>query len=197
MNNNRHFDEHIKEQLGNYTPDVPPGIWEKIVAEKDRKRPAGFWVSMFSNRNKLLLIGLIIALSSGGALFYYNKFTGTKENTDAVTDTKKTNNKIDIKEGVPANEISSDMPVNSVELTSGNTATNDEDAGSNTALNTNANTRVSIASPAAESDTDAGNTSGKAKGNKKYYTGLGNVLVNTTAPDTEEDAYAEDRKSVV
>lgn len=192
MNNNRHFDEHIKDQLGNYTPDVPPHIWEKIVAEKDRKRPAGFWVRMFSNRNKLLLIGLIIALSSGGALFCYNKFTVTKDNTAAVTDTKKTNNKLGIKEDVAANEISisADKPVNSAELTGSNAPADDINAGSNTALNTSSNTRVSIAPPAAESDADAGYTAGKGKRNKKYYTGLGNVLVNTTAPDTEEDAYA-------
>jgi hypothetical protein len=71
MNSNRQFDEHIKDQFSNYTPDVHPRIWEKIIAEKDKKRPAGFWVSMFNNRNKLLLLGLIIALSSGGAWLYY------------------------------------------------------------------------------------------------------------------------------
>ena len=73
MNDNRHFDEHIKEQFSNYSPDVPPRIWEKIIAEKDKKRPAGFWVSILNNRGKLLLLGLIIALSSGGTWLYYNK----------------------------------------------------------------------------------------------------------------------------
>jgi len=190
MNNNRHFDEHIKEQFSNYTPDVHPRIWEKIIAEKDRKRPVGFWVSMFSNRNKLLLIGLIIALSSGGALFYYNKFTNAKENTSVLADTKKTNTKIDVRENTPTSEISSDKPTTSAELTNNPTAANVIYAGSNTALNTNANTRVSIVSPSAETDAGTDYTTSKAKGTKKYYTGLGNVLVNTTAPDTEEDAYA-------
>ena len=72
MTNNRQFDEHIKEQFSNYTPDVHPRVWENIIAEKDKKRPVGFWVSMFSNRNKLLILGLIIALSSGGAWIYLN-----------------------------------------------------------------------------------------------------------------------------
>ena len=191
MNNNRDFDEHIKELFSNYTPDVHPRIWEKIIAEKDRKRPVGFWVSMFSNRNKLLLIGLIIALSSGGALFYYNKFTTANENTSAATDTKKTGTKIDTKEDVPTSEISLDKSTTSTELTSNPAAANDIYAGSNKALNNKANTRVSIVSPSAETDAGTEYTTSTAKGNKKYYTGLGNVLVNTTAPDTEEDAYAE------
>ena len=79
MNTNRQFDEHIKEQFNNYVPDVHPRIWEKIIAEKDKKRPVGFWVSMFNPRNKLLLLGLIIALSSGGAWLYYKNEFAAKE----------------------------------------------------------------------------------------------------------------------
>ncbi|MFM6925446.1 MAG: hypothetical protein ACKOU7_08080 [Ferruginibacter sp.] len=190
MNNNRHFDEHIKEQLGKYTPDVPPDIWEKIVAEKDKKRPAGFWVSMFSNRNKLLLIGLIIALSSGGALFYYNKFDQAKENTNEVTESKKINTKTNTKEGTPSTEFSSDKQATVNELTNKSGKTDEVYPGSNAALGTNAKTRVNITSPLAETDADAGYTAGKGRGNKKYYTGLGNVLVNTTEPVTEEDESA-------
>jgi hypothetical protein len=93
MNNNRQFDDHIKDQFSNYSPDVHPRIWEKIVAEKEKKRPAGFWVSMFNNRNKLLLLGLIIALSSGGTwLYYHNNFTA-EENTSKETELKKFNKK--------------------------------------------------------------------------------------------------------
>ena len=39
MNSNRQFDEHIKDQFSNYTPDVHPRIWEKIIAKKNKKRP--------------------------------------------------------------------------------------------------------------------------------------------------------------
>ena len=67
MNSNRQFDEHIKEQFSNFSPDVHPRIWENIISQKDKRRPAGFWISLFSGRNKLLMLGLIIALSSGGA----------------------------------------------------------------------------------------------------------------------------------
>ena len=191
MINNRNFDDHIKRQLGNYTPDVPSYIWENIIAEKDRKKPAGFWVSMFTNRNKLLLLGFIIALSSGGAWLYYNKITAEKEIIVAVDDVKKINGNTDIKNKKPANEISSDNPNNSTLLTSNPAIVNDLYVTSNTGLNTSANTRVNITSPAAETDDSKEYRSNSTRGNKKYYTGVGNILVNTTAPDTEEDEYAE------
>ena len=190
MNNNRHFDEHIKQQLGNYTPDVPPHIWEKIVAEKDKKRPAGFWVSMFSNRNKLLLIGLIIALSSGGALICYNTFISEKENNTTSTNTKKANNKTTIKEDDPANQNADNVTTGSLISNTDVVTPNDTYAGSNTSLGSNSKTTINIVSPAAEAD-DNNNYTSSTKGTKKYYTGLGNVLVNTTTPDTEEDEYIE------
>jgi len=191
MNNNRHFDDHIKDQFSNFTPDVPPHIWEKIIAEKDRKRPAGFWVSMFSNRNKLLLIGLIITLSSGGAWLYYSQFSAAKESTSVAANTKKSTPETDTKYYSPTNQISSDNPINSTQLTSNPAVANDLYAGSNTTLNSTEKTRVSIASPAAETYDGRDYTTNSNKGNKKYYTGLGNVLVNTTASDNEEDEYPE------
>ncbi|MBK6634396.1 MAG: hypothetical protein IPG38_08825 [Chitinophagaceae bacterium] len=42
MKSNRPFDEHIKEQFGNYAPDVHPRIWENIIAEKDKKKACRF-----------------------------------------------------------------------------------------------------------------------------------------------------------
>ena len=191
MNNNRHFDDHINDQFGNYTPDVPPHIWENIIAEKDRKRPVGFWVSMFNNRNKLLLLSLIIALSSGGAWLYYGKVNIAEKNTVAVDDVKKINNQADIKNDIPTNEISLDKLINKIPLNNNPVAANDIYAGSTTASNAKANTRVSIASPVAETDAGKDYITNNTKGNKKYYTGLGNVLVNTTTPDTEEDEYVE------
>ena len=84
MNSNRQFDEHLKEQFNSYSPDVHPRIWENIIAKKDKKRPPGFWVSMLNGRTKLLVLGLIIALSSGGAWILFNKnIFSTNSNTTA------------------------------------------------------------------------------------------------------------------
>jgi hypothetical protein len=191
MNSNRHFDEHIKEQFGNYTPDVHPRIWEKIIAEKDRKRPVGFWVSMLNNRNKLLLLGLFVALSSGGTWLYYNKMNAAKENLPAVADTKKINDNVDAKNNIPASEISLDKPVNSTESIASLTADEDINAKTNPLLSSKGKTSSTIFSPSADADAATGNSANSPIRNKKQYTGLGNVLVNTTTPDAEEDEYVE------
>jgi hypothetical protein len=184
MNNNRQFDEHIKEQFGNYAPDVHPRIWKKIMAEKDKKRPAGFWVSMFNNRNKLLLLGLIIALSSGGALFYYSKYTPAKDSQLTGTGSKRVNNKVENKTGIPASEPLANQPVNSVDGGSNLPASGNTTDFANPALFSGGKLKTTISAPVAEADAE---TAPVGKGNKKYYTGLGNVLVNITSPDPNED----------
>jgi hypothetical protein len=87
---NQQFDDHIKEQFSNYSPDVNPRIWENIIAERERRRPVGFWVSFFSNRNRLMLIGLLIAISTGGTLLYMNDgfdLLNTRKGSEALAKT--------------------------------------------------------------------------------------------------------------
>lgn len=201
MNSNRQFDEHIKDQFSNYTPDVHPRIWEKIIAEKDKKRPAGFWVSMFNNRNKLLILGLIIALSSGGAWLYYgNDFAskeptsnGIKEKNNGKNPDNKTDNYTTITS--PADQqlnagtteiITVVHPVPG-SIASGSITPGDITTDNKPFLSSKGNTKTSITAPLPETD---GETEPKVKAGK-LYTGLGNILVNTTAPELEEDAYME------
>ncbi len=195
MNSNRPFDEHIKDQFSNYTPDVHPRIWEKIIAEKDKKRPAGFWVSMFNNRNKLLLLGLIIALSSGGAWLYYNAdLTAKKDTVQNEADGKIQKTKLtpstDDKDAPAGPDPAADLQLDpgTTESTGTQPVSNDIPANTNPLLSSKGNIRASIKSPLPESD---GTAAPPARDNKKYYTGLGNVLVNTTAPESEEDEYME------
>jgi hypothetical protein len=80
------FDDNIKEQFQNYSPDVHPRIWENIVKEREKRRPVGFWFSFFNGRNILLLTALLIAAGSGAYLLLNN--TGDKkENTIAANTT--------------------------------------------------------------------------------------------------------------
>jgi hypothetical protein len=190
MNSNRHFDEHIKDQFGNYAPDVNPRIWEKIIAKKDKKRPVGFWVSMFGNRNKLLLLGLIIALSSGGTWLYYNKTNTAKEVLVKETDTKKTNGNTG--ENIPASgtQLVADQQPNPINTAENSTETEHVATSSNQALSFNGKTKTTISSSVPEAGDEGLTSTSASKRNTKFYTGLGNVLVNTTTPDTEEDEYA-------
>ncbi|MFN8250816.1 MAG: hypothetical protein U0V75_02955 [Ferruginibacter sp.] len=72
MNYNQRFDEHIQEQFLNYTPQVHPRIWENIAREREKKRPAGFWLRFFNRRNLFILGGLLLA-AGGGAYLYSSK----------------------------------------------------------------------------------------------------------------------------
>ncbi len=186
MNNNRQFDEYIKEQFSNFAPDVHPRIWENIIAEKDKKRPAGFWVSMFNSRNKLLLLGLIIALSSGGAWIYYNKNFSTPNSQTAV-ENKKADRKITVAEN---GQIPGQLPFASDVTTANGTPADNNPTNSNPAFTTNGGIKASITSPMLQPDNENNSATNAVVKTNKYYTGLGNVLVNTTSAGLEEDEYA-------
>lgn len=195
MNTNRQFDDHIKEQFNNYAPGVHPRIWEKIIAEKNKKRPVGFWVSMFNPRNKLLLIGLIIALSSGGAWLYYKHDIAAKKTTSNKTKEKNNGknpgNRKDNYAALTAPVDQHSNKVNTNELTAvppvpGRLITPDNfSSGNSPFLSDKGKTQTSITAPLPETDSE---NEPKVKAGK-FYTGLGNVLVNTTSPALEEDEY--------
>lgn len=72
MNNNQLFDNNIKEQLSNYTPEVHPGIWDNIVSKREKRKPVGFWYSFFNGRNVVLLAVLLLT-TGGGAYMLLSK----------------------------------------------------------------------------------------------------------------------------
>ncbi len=67
MSDDVQFDNHVKEQLGNYSPDVPPHIWDNIVAKRGKRKPGGFWLNLFSGKNLLIAAALLLA---GGAAYW-------------------------------------------------------------------------------------------------------------------------------
>ena len=186
--NSNHFDEHIKEQFNDYLPDVHPRIWKKIIAEKDKKRPAGFWVSMFGNRTKLLLVGLFIALS-GGAWFYYtaNNFEHNITDSEKTANTQtenKTGNTTNSQPDSDNNSTNADIGTNII-----SSAEDNNIANFNKNFSTAGGFKGRISVPAQQNETDD-NKSNIKKENRKHYTGLGNVLVNATSPDVDDDEYA-------
>jgi len=183
MNNNRQFDEHIKEQFNNYSPDVHPRIWENIIAKKDKKRPPGFWVSMLNGRTKLLVLGLIIALSSGGAWIFFNKHI-TANNTQTTVENNlpgTTNGGSEVQPSL-VQQTNSNEPVSSQATATDNNSGNNN----NTALISNGGFKAQIFSPTLQPD-ESGNSTTPGNRKKKQYSGLGNVLMNTTSPGLDED----------
>ncbi len=80
---NAPFDEHIKKQLGDYQPEVPSHIWENIVAEKDKRRPAGLWLRFKKYGLAALLATALI--SAGVYYFQYNKQPVHTVDPNAIT----------------------------------------------------------------------------------------------------------------
>lgn len=189
MNNSRQFDEHINEQFNNYSPDVPMHIWEKIMAEKDKKRPAGFWMSFFNSRNNLLILGLIITISSGGTWFYFNKnkpLNPIQSNFENINIDKK----MDAGPGISETALTPKQQINSTDLNSNPPlAADHQAANSNPALLSAGNIKANIVSPSFQQDDDKYMTPLTNKGHKKRYTGLAAILVNTTIPDLVEDEF--------
>ncbi len=72
MNN---FDDFLKDSFSDYSPDVPPHIWENIAAGKKKKKPAGFWW----NERKALLIAAALLLVGGASYFLFNQKNGTHD----------------------------------------------------------------------------------------------------------------------
>lgn len=64
---NNLFDAHVKEQMAHARPDVPPHIWDNILAKKERKKPV-FWFNYYI---KGVLLGLVLLIGAG-TVFYFN-----------------------------------------------------------------------------------------------------------------------------
>jgi hypothetical protein len=67
MSGMSNFDDFAKQQLENYTPQVPEHVWENIAAKRDRKKRFPFFI-IFFNRKALVLAATLLALIAGGYL---------------------------------------------------------------------------------------------------------------------------------
>ena len=125
------FDDFVKEQFSNYSPEVPAHIWDNIVAAR-RTKPKGFWMNFFSG-GKFLALALMITAVGGSTYFVLrnNSASPAGDNVSALQEGKEknaaTNNAH--KDVVPSND---NHPLNN------NTATNPGlIANDNTVANTN------------------------------------------------------------
>ena len=64
MNENS-FDRYIKQTLYNHESPVPEGLWDKIVADKDKKKPVPpFWKNGYFQSAILAVIAIGLITSS-------------------------------------------------------------------------------------------------------------------------------------
>ena len=76
MREENKFDDFIKQQLSDYSPEVPSNIWQNIEAENNKRRPTAFWWALLNN--KAAIITAIILLAAFIAV-YTRKITSGKE----------------------------------------------------------------------------------------------------------------------
>ena len=86
MENNL-FDKFIKEKLHDSNAPVPEGLWEKVVAEKERKRPFGIFPKT------IIVVAIAVVLITGGYLAYnaFNKNNNTAQNSSSNKKINTTN----------------------------------------------------------------------------------------------------------
>ncbi|MDB5203072.1 MAG: hypothetical protein JWQ27_2481 [Ferruginibacter sp.] len=120
------FDEHIKSQFSGYQPEVPPEIWEKIMARKEKRRPFGFWFQLL--QKPAALIALVAILGGGAALYFSNRLSNPSSTTNTTANENTGTNK------TPADQLAIGMPVNQEDHTIAETGKNlkpDNTTGSN------------------------------------------------------------------
>ena len=201
MNNNRLFDDHIKEQFSNYAPDVPPHVWENIVAGRAKRRPAGLWFTFLNGRNIALFVALLLA--GGTGLWWL--FKGTSTSTNEINTAQQRSaqliqsNKTENKSGT-VNPSASNNDTNS-SLATTNNATANTISGNRiiSADHNDAATNNSIRDGATTHPTAASSLSfypgGKKKdinemlnAKNKRVTGVtGKDYITTTSPEAEND----------
>lgn len=186
MNHNQQFDEHIREQFNNYAPDVHPRIWENIVAGKERRKPVGFWIRIFNNRNRLVLAGMLIAISTAGTWYYINNgfagattTTGVKENNIKDETKPGVDKTISTRNTITLNQTGDEL-VEKQDRTSG---VNNTLTGNPIPSSTPGVAKIRIYSPSLPADDGQ-----SLAGDKKRHKQSGTVVnVTTLSPDPADD----------
>ena len=77
------FDDIVKKEFSDYTPNVPEHIWDNIAALRKKKRRPALWFLL--NRNNLIILALL--LTGTGAAWWFstqstdNNITSTNQST--------------------------------------------------------------------------------------------------------------------
>jgi len=201
MSNSQQFDNYVKEQFNDYAPDVHPRIWENISARSKRRKPVGFWYTIYSNKNTLLLAALLLALSTGTGWWYFSKNSASPVIQEVSSGKNKPSaaQQTDIgKEQQSPDNNNTNSSKQQEPLTTLNAGSSTAPGGS-TSKNTNDHlsgkgaSNITIYSPSLQTGGEENITAGNYSGSGKKQKSTGNLLrINSTAPGTgnEEEEYS-------
>ena len=172
MKNNL-FDSYVKQSLENFRPEVPPHIWENIVAGKDRKKPFGFWRGLSALN---IAAALLVSVLASGTVYLLMKDNAPTNRAPLVKENNIQNNNSSNNTNSNTADINADQNIpsdnnasannSSSPISSGNVATNRQQINNPGkiafAVNTSAENEENILK--AE----------KNKGNNEHYLHAGN-----------------------
>lgn len=132
---NKLFDSFVSDKLSNYESQVPEGLWEKIIAEEDKKPKVIFWWN-----NKMLLLGFALLL--GASTVGYFAITNSPKKIDSNKLLTTENSLITPKKDVNPNSVlAENLTINSTQEAEENKLTKNIELDKNT-TKSNINTDV-------------------------------------------------------
>ena len=193
MSDMSNFDDFTRKQLGNYSPEVPPHVWDNIVAKRERKKPYPFLIKFFNRKNLLLTTGLITLLA--GSVFLLNNYTTVADNKNEVRESQLNEKKKEIAANT-LNKQQNDLP-----SAKNNTVDNNNNKEPDRTKNISDNPEISV--PKNNSDnnnntpsTSSSNTIFQKNGSQnksavnnnrdKHIYKKGNANINSSLKDAEE-----------
>lgn len=76
------FDDHIKEQFGEYRPDVPSHIWGNIASKNQKRKPVGFWATISATGRVAAILTLLFIL--GASAYFFTQKNSSSATTSSV-----------------------------------------------------------------------------------------------------------------
>ena len=164
--NNKEFDDHIKEQLGRLSPQVPAHVWENIVAGKDNKKPVGFW-GLFTGIN--IAAAVLLLLITGSLVYLFAKHDAAPLNENIIV--RQQSN------GTDKNSISDEHTASPL--------ANSENQNNNNSNNNHANTDNNTATdPTPINNSNPVSTNTKTDHNR-YVPGRATISLNEPGSENE------------
>ena len=80
------FDDHFKKRLHKYEGEIPDEMWQRIIAEKEKRRGGYTWI--------YLAVILMLAISITGIYRFYKGTNSNDTDNTTITDTKNKTNGI-------------------------------------------------------------------------------------------------------
>lgn len=116
------FDSFIKGEFDSYKPEVPPHIYENILAEQERRRPKGFWWMLSTNATMVIGVAAFLTLLLVGTSYMLTKNGKSSDSHFATEKTVATKSHVNQGQGITVSTLPTTTHNNNV--VAGKTETN-------------------------------------------------------------------------